>query len=167
MPLSAERREEYAKSAFSIINATHGNATAAEISRRIIDRVNERDLGNQTSIFNIARQQLRAYAAGQAMMDADPDTPVTPTIRDDTLLFSAEQYGYKVLVVVRNPLTGERSVQLKEVLTDTAMSPSAVLGRAEAAFQNDPTRGGRYPVLSGPEGAPQVDLFIVSAGVRR
>lgn len=167
MALTAERREEYARSAFSIINAARGNIRPGPVALRIIERVGERDLGNQNAIVTIATQQLRAYTAGAELQALGAGASRVPPVIDDTLLFSPDRFGWKVLVVSRNPLTGERVVQLKEITSNDTLTTTAIIGRAESAFQNDPTRGGRYPEMARMGQGTVTDFYIVSEGRRR
>ena len=149
MPLEDWQRADVAASASGMIGAAHGQIDAATITRRLTQpgaRYYGTDMGEQTSIYNEANRQLRAFRDGGDMQDSsDVNGTVTPKGIDWTLWQRPDRYGYRVRVSVTNLVTGEQSDRLIVVGSDSPLSPAEVRGQAEADYRGDPTRQGRYP----------------------
>lgn len=167
MALTDFRRQEVANSAFAIIGGAAGRLRPGEIAGRIIAKYGGMtDLGDQNTVLAIVRQQQAAFDQGAAMNTADALTPVTPSTRDWSLLESLGRYGYKVEVVLIDPVTGQRWRQLYVIESDTALSPSEVMERASRdARQNAATRR-TNPVREGALLNIQITTRVVSAGRR-
>lgn len=165
MALSAERKEDAARTAFGMIGRTRGQASTQEVAAAIVKKWGGlADFGDHTAVWNIVRGQERAFAAGAAMMTADPNTAVTPRVNDWTLAFAPDLYGYKVEVVIFDPATGSQWRQLYEIGSATPLTPAELLARAEDEARRTATTRRTNPMRPDAQATAIYTPRIVSAG---
>ena len=167
MALSDFRRQEVANSAFAIIGGAAGRLRVGEIAHRIIQKYGGMtDISDQNTVVAIVQQQQRAFDQGASMNTGDQVTPVTPRTTDWSLLESLHRYGYKVNVVLIDPVTGQRWQQLYVVESPDALSPDEVRERAERDARQNAANRRTNPVKEGRLLDMQISTRIVSAGRR-
>lgn len=155
--------QRMARSALSLIAA--GKYTIEQVARKVIDKFGPIQPQDVSRVHLIVRQQQSAAMAGQqlAVSLSAPGTTAGLPI-DWSLNGQSGKYGYRVVVTVTDPTTGESYDTIVYVTSNTPMSGQGILDAAQPMAESFARIGSVTNPSAAGSSPSSVDMRIISAG---
>jgi hypothetical protein len=162
-------RAEIAEYMQNVIRSEPGGISDADLAVRAQARFGAGTVlnapENRLLFMNVARQARAGVAAGD-LFDSQPGQDPRPTQLpyDPSLHESGGAYGYRIVVTMIDPDTGEEFRSLQLIVSDTPLSFSELRDRAIDAVRQNPRGSPGAARLRGMRQEPAYYIEVVGAG---